>query len=215
MESFRNHPLRDWKLETTYNGAGDRYHRRSTSEGETWRPIKPLGSGLFGDVWQERCTAGPSQNTVRAVKQLHKQHAKFLEMSQRELEALITFSAAEYRRYFVQFLGCFDDTDHLYLAIEFIEYGDLQRFITTPFPVSEAVSIVIQIAQALQYMHQKSFNILVCSPRPNWHVKLADFGIAKKIDGTGLATHYIRSSGYMAPELYDTLLPQYTAAVDI
>ncbi|KAL3475998.1 kinase-like domain-containing protein [Aspergillus californicus] len=223
MESFRSHPLRYWKLETTYNGAGDRYHRRSTGDGETWRPTKPLGSGSFGDVWQERCTAGPSQNAVRAVKQLHKRHTKFLEMSQREIEALITFSAAEYRRHFVQFLGWFDDTDHLYLAMEFIEYGDLQRFITAPFPESEAVSIVTQIAQALRYMHQKSFvhrdvkplNILVCSPRPNWHVKLADFGIAKKTDGTALGTHCIGSSGYMAPELYDTLSPQYTAAVDI
>lgn len=65
--------------------------------------------------------------------------------------------------------------------------------------------------------HQLTFpeNILVSSPRPKWHVKLADFGIAKKTDGTFLETHYIGSPGYMAPELYGDPSRHYTAAVDV
>ncbi|KAH8703900.1 kinase-like domain-containing protein [Talaromyces proteolyticus] len=222
MEQFMNWPLCNWRLQTTYDDNGDRCHQGSTGD-ESWHPVKRLGSGSFGDVWQERCTSGPSQNGVRAVKHLHKRQTKFLEMSQRELDALDTFSAAEYKRHLVQFLGWFDDSEHLYIAMEFIEHGDLQSFITAPFPEPEAASIVTQVAQALQYMHRKNFvhrdvkpsNILVSSPGPNWHVKLADFGIAKKTDGTALGTHYIGSPGYMAPELYDNLSPHYTAAVDV
>lgn len=41
--------------------------------------------------------------------------------------------------------------------MEFLEFGDLQKFITAPFPEPEAASIVAQVGQALQYMHRKSF----------------------------------------------------------
>lgn len=93
MEAFAESPLRDWKLQTTKNH-GDWYHTRSTGI-ESWRPVKSLGSGSFGEVWQEQCTSRPSQSSVRAVKHLQKRQAKFLEMSQRELNALVTFSEAE------------------------------------------------------------------------------------------------------------------------
>ncbi|QMW44319.1 hypothetical protein G4B11_007739 [Aspergillus flavus] len=221
MEAFGEFPLRDWKLQTTKSN-GDWYHARSTGI-ESWRPVKSLGSGSFGEVWQERCTSGPSPSSFRAVKHLQKRQAKFLEMSQRELNALVTFSAAAYKHHFVQFLGWFDDPDNFYIAMEFVEHGDLQSFITAPFPEHEAAVIIAQVAQALQYMHQHNFvhrdvkplNILVSSPRPIWHVKLADFGIAKKTDGTSLQTHCIGSPGYMAPELYGDPSRHYTAAVDV
>ncbi|GES66292.1 kinase-like protein [Aspergillus terreus] len=221
MEVFTESPLRGWRLQTTKNH-GDWYHTQSTGI-ESWRPVKSLGSGSFGEVWQEQCTSGPSRSSVRAVKHLPKRQAKFLEMSQRELNALVTFSATEYKHYFVQFLGWFDDPDNLYIAMEFVEHGNLQSFISAPFPEREAAGIITQVARALQYMHQRNFvhrdvkplNILVSSPRPNWHVKLADFGIAKKTDGTSLETHYIGSPGYMAPELYGDPSRHYTAAVDV
>ncbi|KAI9367318.1 kinase-like domain-containing protein [Aspergillus egyptiacus] len=185
-----------------------------------------LGNGSSATVWQERCVSGPSSNTVRAVKQLRKQHSSFLEMSRRELEALTTFSNSQilgYKEHFVQFLGWFDDPEYLYIAMEFVQYGDLQKFITAPFPEPEAASIVTQVARALQYMHRKNFvhrdikplNILVQSPRPHWHVKVADFGITKRTDGTVLGTHGIGSPGYMAPELYGNASNAYTAAVDV
>lgn len=53
------------------------------------------------------------------------------------------------------------------------------------------------------------------SPGPEWHVKVADFGITKKTDGTVLGTHGIGSHGYMAPELFGDLSDRYTAAVDV
>lgn len=41
--------------------------------------------------------------------------------------------------------------------MEFLEYGDLQQYITKPFPEPEAALVTSQVAQALQYMHQKNY----------------------------------------------------------
>lgn len=57
-------------------------------------------------------------------------------------------------------------------------------------------------------------NILVSCPGPQWHVKVADFGISKNTDGTSLAT-LIGIPGYIAPELLGDSLNSYTAAVDV
>lgn len=84
-------PLRAWRLETRRDGNGDCYHQLSTGA-ESWRPLKRIGHGSFGDVWQEHCRSGPSQHAFRAVKHIRKRQAKFLEMSRREVEALVTFS---------------------------------------------------------------------------------------------------------------------------
>lgn len=64
---------------------------------------------------------------------------------------------SQYKHYFVQFLGWFDDPRNLYIAMEFVEHGNLQSFIKAPFPEHEAAAIITQVARALQYMHQRNF----------------------------------------------------------
>ncbi|KAL4899659.1 kinase-like domain-containing protein [Aspergillus multicolor] len=108
--------------------------------------------------------------------------------------------------------------------MEYMHFGDLQQYINyRSFPEPEAASIARQIAQALRYMHERNFvhrdlkpqNILVAEPGPRWRIKLADFGLAKSVDGTVLATQAIGTRGYMAPELLEESTTEYTAAVDI
>lgn len=41
--------------------------------------------------------------------------------------------------------------------MEYLEHGDLQNYIGTPFPEPQAASIVAQVARALQYMHHRQF----------------------------------------------------------
>jgi serine/threonine protein kinase len=108
MDPFMSDPLRGWRLETTYDDIGRRYHQRP-SGAECWRAEQLIGNGTFGDVWQERCVSGTSQNAIRAVKHLHKRQSKFLEMSRRELDALVTFS----------------DPDTLEVGVSNIEHGTL------------------------------------------------------------------------------------------
>lgn len=142
----------------------------------------------------------------------------------------------QYRDHFVQFSGWYEDNAHLYLAMEFIKYGDLQQYIDGIAPFSEPISagIAKQVAQALKYMHSQGFihrdikpqNILVVSKeKPTWRVKVSDFGIARDVEaGDSFFTHYIGTRGYMAPELFSSRSRSssagsgsgsYTAAVDV
>lgn len=91
MEAFLSTSLVDWRLDTRFDVNGDRYHRTSYGT-ECWRPLKRLGNGTFGDVWQEHCVLGANQNTFRAVKQIRRLQAGFSTTSKRELEALVAFS---------------------------------------------------------------------------------------------------------------------------
>ncbi|KAJ6032546.1 kinase-like domain-containing protein [Penicillium herquei] len=118
--------------------------------------------------------------------------------------------------------------------MEFFEHGDLHNRISNygTFPETQAALITAQVAQALQYMHEKGFihrdikpsvgsdayhsvmkdNILVSRSGPYWHVKVADFGVSKNTDGS-IARTYTGTPGYMAPEARSS--NSYTAAVDI
>ncbi|KAJ5715231.1 uncharacterized protein N7483_012412 [Penicillium malachiteum] len=226
IDPFTSSPLVEWTLKTRIDENEFRHHERPAGS-ECWRVMKHLGHGSFGDVNQEECLFGPAKDTFRAVNFVRKQQKKFPEFSKRELKALTTFSdtqVPEYKHYFVQFLSWFDDTKNLYIAMEFIEYGNLHEFIILrSIPEPESAMITHQVAQALLYMHQKNFvyrdlkpkNILVSYPGPHWHVKVADFGLTKSTDGTSLKTYRIGTQGFMAPELYSSSSEPYTAAVDI
>ncbi|KAI1125457.1 kinase-like domain-containing protein [Nemania abortiva] len=223
MDTIIAELLRSWRLEARKED-GDWYHDLGSST-ECWRPVKFLGSGTFGDVSQEQCVSASSQNEVRAVKRISKRQAHFSLSSRRELEALVTFSDTrqpEYQKHSVRFLGWFEDSVDLYIAMEFIQYGNLQQYINQGiFPEPEATAVTAQVAQALQYMHRRHFvhrdlkpmNILVSQIGPQWAVKVADFGIAKQTDGTAAGTHGIGTPGYMAPELFGSAA--YTSAVDV
>lgn len=80
----------------------------------------------------------------------------------RELEVLVTFSTEandpEHLQYFVQFLGWFGDDLHLYIALEFVPFGDLQQHISQkPLSEEETAVVVSQIAKALRCMHRLGF----------------------------------------------------------
>ncbi|KAJ1323174.1 calcium/calmodulin-dependent protein kinase I [Microdochium nivale] len=215
--------LQAWKLETEFHSNGE-HHHKSYGGVDCWKSVKYLGGGAFGNVYQQQCQSGAAANTVRAVKHVSKRYSK---LSERELMALITFSdmrIPEYANHFVSCLGWFEDTEHLYIAMEFMEHGDLQRYISnTVLSEPEAVQIVLQVAKGLQCMHQKGYvhrdlkplNILVSRPGPVWHVKIADFGLSKNLDGTALGTHGIGTNGYVAPEQLDDRADSYTPAVDV
>src|SRR4030088_1874468 len=99
--------------------------------------------------------------------------------------------------------------DVAYIAMEFIEGVELRTLIGEgrPMPVSQAVSIAVQVADGLAYAHQhgvvhrdiKPANIMVTPGSP---VKITDFGIARmrasgELTQTGMM---LGSPKYMSPE---------------
>ncbi|KAJ6035938.1 hypothetical protein N7540_000217 [Penicillium herquei] len=222
MDALNTSHLRRWKLETTYQRARESDDKQ-TSGIDGWRRVNCLGQGGFGQVWLEHCVSGPLKDSTRAVKALPKLERNHI--LKRELDALTRFSdpnTNKYKQHFVQFLGWFDNVENFYIAMEYLQLGSLERFIKTPLPEPEAAFIVVQVAQALQYMHSENFihrdikpeNILVCHEGPNWHVKVADFGLAKCTEGSTPGTA-IGTEGYLAPEQARNDLDPHTAAVDV
>ncbi|OTA53188.1 kinase-like protein, partial [Hypoxylon sp. EC38] len=120
--------------------------------------------------------------------------------------------------------GWFEDDSRFYIAMDFARYGDLESHISHRLPERETALIMVQITRAVRCIHEHNFihrdlkpsNILVVRRRPTWHVKVADFGVAKNIQGMDLHTSYMGTRGFMAPEIYSpSSLSAYTAAVDM
>ncbi|KAK4893277.1 Serine/threonine-protein kinase H1 [Elasticomyces elasticus] len=152
-----------------------------------------------------------------------------------ELQTVAKFSQPEYEEYFVRSYGWYETKDAVLIAMEFVELGDLQGYLRVPFCERETQQIVLQVLRDLTCMHAAGYahrdlkpaNLLVFSMGPRWHIKIADFGLSKRVltDTTALRTN-AGTYGFMAPEMLglvtgnddssddDTQQP-YTNAVDI
>jgi serine/threonine-protein kinase len=104
-----------------------------------------------------------------------------------------------------------DDHSALYMVMEWVE-GDLLRNIMTEqkqLPIDRAVSITIQVCDALEYLHKhgiihrdlKPENIMIDS---NDNIKLIDFGIAMKENARRLTftsmSQTLGTPDYISPE---------------
>lgn len=101
-----------------------------------------------------------------------------------------------------------DDGDLTYMAMEYLEGEDLDKYIKRDnlLPIRAAVNIVAQIAEALDFAHRegvihrdiKPANVMLLK---NGQVKVTDFGIAKAISSSKTKTGVILGTpNYMSPE---------------
>ncbi|KAH6962015.1 kinase-like domain-containing protein [Ilyonectria sp. MPI-CAGE-AT-0026] len=196
--------------------------RRRLKSEETWKRKRILGRGAYGTVWLEECIASSGQphgaSHLRAIKEIRK-HPYVSSASEfyRELEAIAKFSHERFAHCFVRSSGWFQNDESLFITMEYLKYGDLQQYLTKPFPEPEARQISLQIIEALYLMHGNGFahrdlkpsNILIFQKGPAWWVKIADFGISKRgvETSTALRTMEIGTRGFMAPEILGLYCP--------
>ncbi|UKZ73157.1 hypothetical protein TrVFT333_000798 [Trichoderma virens FT-333] len=225
--------VRDWKIEAEVSGdytkhivyeSGLSARERHIRKEETWKRQRLLGQGGYGTVYLEKCTQG-DQPKLRAVKKIKSQDVEH----SRELEAILRFSHKRYNYCFVQSYGWFESGDSIFISMEYLELGDLQRHLIKPLPESEAQQITLQVLEGLKYMHENGFvhrdvkpaNTMVVTAGPDWFVKIADFGISKRRQPgvTSLRTKQLGTMGFAAPELLnlfqETVTSSYTWSVDI
>lgn len=135
----------------------------------------------------------------------------------------------QYSHRFVRSDGWFDIGDSMFITMEYLELGDLQKYLTKPFDESQARQIATQVLEGLGFMHESGFvhrdpkpgNIMIVACSPEWFVKIADFGTSKRRQEgvTSLRTMQQGTFGYAAPEVLGFSpshnAASYTSSVDM
>jgi serine/threonine protein kinase len=113
--------------------------------------------------------------------------------------------------YIVSLLHSFQDEVHLYLVMDFVGGGDLFALIEAneKLPEDWARVYAAEIALALEHVHAQSIIFRDLKPENvmigvDGHVKLADFGLAKKVEESApinMRGSIVGTPEYMAPEL--------------
>ncbi len=121
----------------------------------------------------------------------------------------------------------------MFLAMEYVQLGDLESYITPQLTEKDARAITRQLLEGLEVLHGygwahrdlKPQNIFVVRGAPQWWIKIGDFGISKRIrEQSGMQT-MVGTPTYIAPEIFPFMFTddyddndealQYTVAVDI
>ena len=119
----------------------------------------------------------------------------------------------------------FTDTEHWYLAMDFIEGQTLEEYLKSArgghLPLEEVLQIGVQLCSVLSYLHSQQPPIIFRDVKPANVMRattgllyLIDFGIARRFTpGQRRDTTVLGSPGYASPEQYGTA--QTTARSDI
>ncbi|KAM0513484.1 hypothetical protein ACHAPE_007746 [Trichoderma viride] len=198
----------------SYDESDDENDARSKLRSEHWEQTKHLGRGSYGDVWLQQCVSGKRGYEKRAVKIIPRLRVKDKEDSyMAELEVIAKFSQRRYSKCFVKLLGWYDTDSSLYIAMEYVPLGDLEKYMSDNGTMQEADArqVSFQILEGLSYMHREGFahrdikpgNVLIKSqpPKSKWWVKISGFGISKRVEALNAQSTVKGTAQYMAPEL--------------
>ncbi|KAB2617223.1 protein suppressor of npr1-1 [Pyrus ussuriensis x Pyrus communis] len=168
-----------------------------------WEKGYLLGSGSFGSVY-EAISDGGCFFAVKEVSLLDKGSQGKQRVYQLEQEIAL-LSQFEHHN-IVQYYGAQKDESNLYIFLELVAEGSLQKLYKTyPLADSHASEYTRQILHGLKYLHDrkvvhrdiKCANVLV---HVNGSVKLADFGLAKTIQNMNDIKSCQGTAFWMAPE---------------
>lgn len=165
-----------------------------------------LGSGAFGKVLLVSQRTGGSKLALKVMVK-----ATIMESLQAEqvLNESVILSCLDHP-YIVKSEGSYQDLKSLYIALEYVSGGELMELMINSASgclSKDAVrGVVAETATALAYLHgldvvfrdMKPENLLVDA---DGHIKLTDFGFAKRIRRGALRWTMCGTSEYMAPEV--------------
>ncbi|KAJ5698100.1 hypothetical protein N7462_000105 [Penicillium macrosclerotiorum] len=189
--------------------APGKYVRRQHRE-DIWRQENILGTGSYGSVWLERCLTSPDAAELQAVKTIAKAMIVRDGINyHEELEAIAKFSQKKYDGLFVRFIGWYESDAAVFIAMEHIQYGDLDSHLKAPLPEGQVQEITVQVCEGLEALHSNGFvhrdlkpaNIFVVQKGPDWWIKIGDFGFSKRYDGNLGLQSLVGTMLFLAPEI--------------
>ncbi|CAM6006992.1 unnamed protein product [Sphagnum balticum] len=179
---------------------------------------KSLGKGAFGEVYQ-----GCWKDTMIAIK-VFKRSGSHNEGAKKSFISEVRILGSIQHINLVRLLGCcIKGLKHM-LVYEYISNSSLDKWLDEDnlLDWDQRVCIIIGVAQGLAHLHKCNPIIVHFDIKPqnilldqDYTPKLADFGLAKILDGKDedlASTSTPGTSGYMAPEI---LLKQASTKSDV
>jgi len=172
--------------------------------------LEELGRGAMGIVYKGR---DPKLGRLTAIKTVRfsddfdeDQVEKMKELFYREAEVVAKLSHPN----IVTIYDVGEDLDLSYLAMEYLEGQDLEKYTAKVdfLPIRQCIDIVSQVCDALDYAHNQGIvhrdikpgNIMVLENR---QVKVTDFGIARATASSKTRTGEIKGTPpFMSPEQF-------------
>jgi len=157
--------------------------------------LAPLGAGGMGQVYRARDAKLGREVAIKVLPEEFTQHPQKLARFQREARLLATLNHPGIATLY----GVEEwsprpggpDRRQPFLVMELVEGETLaERIARGPLPVTEALTISQQIAEALEAAHEKGVIHRDLKPAnikvdPEGHVKVLDFGLAKLAEAEG------------------------------
>ncbi|KAK9761607.1 hypothetical protein K7432_013372 [Basidiobolus ranarum] len=167
-----------------------------------------LGTGAFGHVYKAVGKPGPYEGRKVAIKMINK--SKLTDDLRRRVVNEVEIQWQLQHPSILELFDYFEDENKVYLVMELCSGGELYRYLKErkcPLTESEARCVLRQLVDGLLYMHSngimhrdlKLSNILLTD---EFHVKIADFGLATRIDGReGEQKTMCGTPNYISPEI--------------
>jgi Tol biopolymer transport system component len=144
----------------------------------------PLGAGGMGEVYRARDTKLKREVALKVLPELFANDAQRMARFEREAQVLASLNHPN----IAHIHGLEESNEVRALVMELVEGQTLaERIAHGPMPLEEAVPLAKQIAEALEYAHDKGIIHRDLKPAnikltPDGQVKVLDFGLAKALD---------------------------------
>ncbi len=155
-----------------------------------YRLVEPIGEGGMGVVWRATDTTLGRDVAIKVLPALFAGDPERMARFDREARLLASLNHPHIAS--IYGVGVADGVR--FLAMELVEGEDLAARISHgPMPVAEAVETARQIAEGLEFAHEKGIVHRDLKPAnvkltPDGQVKVLDFGLAKALEGDTAVT---------------------------
>ena len=169
--------------------------------------LKLIGKGSFAKVYLVR---NKSNDKIYSMKKLNKPFIKRNRQEQHIINERILLSKMNYP-FLVKLYCCFQDKEHLYFIMEFIQGGELFFHLHREirFDDEKTRFYIAELILVLNFLHKN--NIIYRDIKPenilldiDGHIKLTDFGLSKLCSGENEKAYTICGTVYyIAPEVLE------------